>query len=382
MKTYEEIMKNYDEKVTLAMSKDTLPEVLSDLATAMFTYPDTRLINALLDNPSTPVNVKAQIAFNSPDEIDKRMLFSIARNPDVSEDVLNTLIDLGNVEVIAAVASNPSASQNILETLARHSYKKVRMNVVKNPNASAIAFIALIGDRDKSIADEACRVMENNPDLFEKVIRSQALSYIPNEFFYRYIEIARSYGNDRGDRLETILMVTHDFEKFYSLPKEMKEDIAFLKDLAFLTFSVLKASEIARNNKEVVLEAAKSYKAAPMMASLNVQEELYLDMLDDNNVSYDELIKSTTKYYGDVLWQDHAFLERVMEYDVAKNNPDFILAIRSKIDSAIRHFWIYDDYSDKDIKKLVESWYMVNDRLKSINDREKSDDENSDNALM
>lgn len=47
MKTYEEIMKDYDEKVALAMREDTLPEVLSDLATAMFTYPDTRLVRAL-----------------------------------------------------------------------------------------------------------------------------------------------------------------------------------------------------------------------------------------------------------------------------------------------------------------------------------------------
>ena len=62
MKTYEEIMKDYDEKVALAMREDTLPEVLSDLATAMFTYPDTRLVRALFDNPSTPINDKAQIA--------------------------------------------------------------------------------------------------------------------------------------------------------------------------------------------------------------------------------------------------------------------------------------------------------------------------------
>lgn len=33
----------------------------------------------------------------------------------------------------------------------------------------------------------------------------------------------------------------------------------------------------------------------------------------------------------------------------------------------------YEDYSDEDVKKLVESWYMVNDRLKSISNQGISD---------
>lgn len=35
----------------------------------MFTYPDTRLVRALFDNPSTPINDKAQIALCFSDEI-------------------------------------------------------------------------------------------------------------------------------------------------------------------------------------------------------------------------------------------------------------------------------------------------------------------------
>ena len=78
---------------------------------------------------------------------------------------------------------------------------------------------------------------------------------------------------------------------------------------------------------------------------------------------------------------DHVFLKKVMEYDISKNSSEYILTIRSKIDDSI-HFRHYEDYSDEDVKKLVESWYMVNDRLKSINDREESGDKNSDDVLM
>lgn len=81
------------------------------------------------------------------------------------------------------------------------------------------------------------------------------------------------------------------------------------------------------------------------------------------------------------IWMDHIFLKKVMGYDISKTSSEYILTIRSKIDNAIR-FRHYEDYSDEDVKKLVESWYMVNDRLKSINDREESGDKNSDDVLM
>lgn len=61
-----------------------------------------------------------------------------------------------------------------------------------------------------------------------------------------------------------------------------------------------------------------------------------------------------------------------MGYDISKTSSEYILTIRSKIDNAIR-FRHYEDYSDEDVKKLVESWYMVNDRLKSISNQGISD---------
>ena len=72
------------------------------------------------------------------------------------------------------------------------------------------------------------------------------------------------------------------------------------------------------------------------------------------------------------IWMDHIFLKKVMGYDISKTNSEYILTIRSKIDNAIR-FRHYEDYSDEDVKKLVESWYMVNDRLKSISNQGISD---------
>lgn len=72
------------------------------------------------------------------------------------------------------------------------------------------------------------------------------------------------------------------------------------------------------------------------------------------------------------IWMDRIFLKKVMGYDISKTNSEYILTIRSKIDNAIR-FRHYEDYSDEDVKKLVESWYMVNDRLKSISNQGISD---------
>lgn len=72
------------------------------------------------------------------------------------------------------------------------------------------------------------------------------------------------------------------------------------------------------------------------------------------------------------IWMDHIFLKKVMGYDISKTSSEYILTIRSKIDNAIR-FRHYEDYSDEDVKKLVESWYMVNDRLKSISNQGISD---------
>lgn len=72
------------------------------------------------------------------------------------------------------------------------------------------------------------------------------------------------------------------------------------------------------------------------------------------------------------IWMDRIFLKKVMGYDISKTSSEYILTIRSKIDNAIR-FRHYEDYSDEDVKKLVESWYMVNDRLKSISNQGISD---------
>lgn len=72
------------------------------------------------------------------------------------------------------------------------------------------------------------------------------------------------------------------------------------------------------------------------------------------------------------IWMDRIFLKKVMGYDISKTSSEYILTIRSKIDNAIR-FRHYEDYSDEDVKKLVESWYMVNDRLKSISNQVISD---------
>lgn len=382
MKTYEEIMKDYDEKVALAMREDTLPEVLSDLATAMFTYPDTRLVRALFDNPSTPINDKAQIALCFSDEIGCGALVSIARNYILSEDVQNKIILTGNAKAEVAVAGNPHTSSNVLEKLIKRSSEEIRMNIEKNPNTPAKLFVELIVDRNKPIADEARLRLKNDPDLFEEVIRSQPqpYSYIPDSIYDWYIETARSYGNDTGRKLEAMLSLMHNEINFDSLPENLKEDVSFLKKAAFLNYTILDESKIARNNKEVVLEAAKSYKKAKRLGSFGVQKELYLEMLDDPDFSYDDVIGATDEY-SMYIWMDHIFLKKVMGYDISKTSSEYILTIRSKIDNAIR-FRHYEDYSDEDVKKLVESWYMVNDRLKSINDREESGDKNSDDVLM
>lgn len=373
MKTYEEIMKDYDEKVALAMREDTLPEVLSDLATAMFTYPDTRLVRALFDNPSTPINDKAQIALCFSDEIGCGALVSIARNYILSEDVQNKIILTGNAEAEAAVAGNPHTSSNVLEKLIKRSSEEIRMNIEKNPNTPAKLFVELIVDRNKPIADEARLRLKNDPDLFEEVIRSQPqpYSYIPDNIYDWYIETARSYGNDTGRKLEAMLSLMHNEINFDSLPEDLKEDVSFLKKAAFLNYTILDESKIARNNKEVVLEAAKSYKKAKRLGSFGVQKELYLEMLDDPDFSYDDVIRATDEY-SMYIWMDHIFLKKVMGYDISKTSSEYILTIRSKIDNAIR-FRHYEDYSDEDVKKLVESWYMVNDRLKSISNQGISD---------
>lgn len=366
MKTYEEIMKDYDEKVALAMREDTLPEVLSDLATAMFTYPDTRLVRALFDNPSTPINDKAQIALYFSDEIGCGALVSIARDYILSEDVQNKIVVAGNAKAEAAVAGNPHTSSNVLEKLIKRSSEETRMNIEKNPNTPAKLFVELIVDRNKPIADEARLRLKNDPDLFEEVIRSQPqpYSYIPDSIYDWYIETARSYGNDTGRKLEAMLSLMHNEINFDSLPEDLKEDVSFLKKAAFLNYTILDESKIARNNKEVVLEAAKSYKKAKRLGSFGVQKELYLEMLDDPDFSYDDVIGATDEY-SMYIWMDHIFLKKVMGYDISKTSSEYILTIRSKIDNAIR-FRHYEDYSDEDVKKLVESWYMVNDRLKSI----------------
>lgn len=373
MKTYEEIMKDYDEKVALAMREDTLPEVLSDLATAMFTYPDTRLVRALFDNPSTPINDKAQIALCFSDEIGCGALVSIARNYILSEDVQNKIILTGNAKAEAAVAGNPHTSSNVLEKLIKRSSEEIRMNIEKNPNTPAKLFVELIVDRNKPIADEARLRLKNDPDLFEEVIRSQPqpYSYIPDSIYDWYIETARSYGNDTGRKLEAMLSLMHNEINFDSLPEDLKEDVSFLKKAAFLNYTILDESKIARNNKEVVLEAAKSYKKAKRLGSFGVQKELYLEMLDDPDFSYDDVIGATDEY-SMYIWMDHIFLKKVMGYDISKTSSEYILTIRSKIDNAIR-FRHYEDYSDEDVKKLVESWYMVNDRLKSISNQGISD---------
>lgn len=373
MKTYEEIMKDYDEKVALAMREDTLPEVLSDLATAMFTYPDTRLVRALFDNPSTPINDKAQIALCFSDEIGCGALVSIARNYILSEDVQNKIILTGNAKAEAAIAGNPHTSSNVLEKLIKRSSEEIRMNIEKNPNTPAKLFVELIVDRNKPIADEARLRLKNDPDLFEEVIRSQPqpYSYIPDSIYDWYIETARSYGNDTGRKLEAMLSLMHNEINFDSLPEDLKEDVSFLKKAAFLNYTILDESKIARNNKEVVLEAAKSYKKAKRLGSFGVQKELYLEMLDDPDFSYDDVIGATDEY-SMYIWMDHIFLKKVMGYDISKTSSEYILTIRSKIDNAIR-FRHYEDYSDEDVKKLVESWYMVNDRLKSISNQGISD---------
>ena len=382
MKTYDEITKDYDEKVALAMSEDILPEVLSDLATAMFTYPDTRLVRALFDNPSTPINDKAQIALYFSDEIGCGAFVSIAQNYILSEDVQNKIVVAGSTKVEAAVARNPHTSPNVLEKLIKRSSEEIRMNIVKNPNTPAKLFVELIVDRNKTIADEARLRLKNDSDLFEDVIRSQPqpYSYIPDSIYDWYIETARSYGNDTGRKLEAMLSLMHNEINFDSLPEDLKEDVSFLKKAAFLNYTILDESKIARNNKEVVLEAAKSYKKAKRLGSFGVQKELYLEMLDDPDFSYDDVIGATDEY-SMYIWMDHIFLKKVMGYDISKTSSEYILTIRSKIDNAIR-FRHYEDYSDEDVKKLVESWYMVNDRLKSINDREESGDKNSDDVLM
>ncbi len=373
MKTYEEIMKDYDEKVALAMREDTLPEVLSDLATAMFTYPDTRLVRALFDNPSTPINDKAQIALYFSDEIGCGALVSIARDYILSEDVQNKIVVAGNAKAEAAVAGNPHTSSNVLEKLIKRSSEETRMNIEKNTNTPAKLFVELIVDRNKPIADEARLRLKNDPDLFEEVIRSQPqpYSYIPDSIYDWYIETARSYGNDTGRKLEAMLSLMHNEINFDSLPEDLKEDVSFLKKAAFLNYTILDESKIARNNKEVVLEAAKSYKKAKRLGSFGVQKELYLEMLDDPDFSYDDVIGATDEYSMYIL-MDHIFLKKVMGYDISKTSSEYILTIRSKIDNAIR-FRHYEDYSDEDVKKLVESWYMVNDRLKSISNQGISD---------
>ena len=256
------------------------------------------------------------------------------------------------------------------------------MNIVKNPNTPAKLFVELIVDRNKPIADEARLRLKNDPDLFEEVIRSQPqpYSYIPDNIYDWYIETARSYGNDTGRKLEAMLSLMHNEINFDSLPEDLKEDVSFLKKAAFLNYTILDESKIAQNNKEIVLEAAKSYEKAKRLGSFGVQKELYLEMLDNSDFSYADVIGATDEY-SIYIWMDHAFLEKVMEYDISKNSSEYILAIRSKIDDAI-YFRDYEDCSDVDIKKLVESWYMVNDRLKSISNREKTDNESLNDALV
>ena len=373
MKTYDEITKDYDEKVALAMSEDTLPEVLSDLATAMFTYPDTRLVRALFDNPSTPINDKAQIALYFSDEIGCGALVSIARDYILSEDVQNKIVVAGNAKAEEAVAGNPHTSPNVLEKLIKRSSEEIRMNIVKNPNTPAKLFVGLIVDRNKTIADEACLRLKNDPDLFEDVIRSQPqpYSYIPDSIYDWYIETARSYGNDTGRKLEAMLSLMHNEINFDSLPEDLKEDVSFLKKAAFLDYTILDESKIAQNNKEIVLEAAKSYEKAKRLGSFGIQKEIYLEMLDDPDFSYDDVIGATDEY-SMYIWMDHIFLKKVMGYDISKTSSEYILTIRSKIDDAI-YFRHYEDCSDEDVKKLVESWYMVNDRLKSISNQGISD---------
>lgn len=126
---------------------------------------DPRIRTAVADNPNTPLDLLEELYRYGGITI----AMYIARNPNVSEDLLRRISKLSKSPyaksdysfAMAAVAENPKTPADVLEYLSYSEDEYVRVYVAKNPNTPIHVLKQLMSDESYYVQD----YLGQNPNI-------------------------------------------------------------------------------------------------------------------------------------------------------------------------------------------------------------------------
>ncbi|BAY80889.1 leucine rich repeat variant [Calothrix parasitica NIES-267] len=146
----------------------------------------------VLENPSFPSDCLMELAQNSNSSV---QTYIARRTLPIPRDVIEWLLETGDISIRSNIANNKNTPLDILLTLAEDKESKVRINALTNPNIPAEvvsqALLDIEFDKQKEIEDILRRqgkTMRNSP-LFSNVL--ERLSHHPKDFI-RYLVAIKS----------------------------------------------------------------------------------------------------------------------------------------------------------------------------------------------
>ena len=119
------------------------PAVLLRLIKDVDVLNDISMINAILDNPSTPPDVLLHILTRSVWATSFPVLLKIIKHPNVSEEVLELLSCSQDGNVLNAIGKNVKTPTKVLYKLADSNIDNARLGVAGNPKAPADILLKL-----------------------------------------------------------------------------------------------------------------------------------------------------------------------------------------------------------------------------------------------
>ncbi|VEP18345.1 conserved hypothetical protein [Hyella patelloides LEGE 07179] len=170
--TPENILKSFGCNYAVTRNPNLSIEILESL----IDYSDKQICYDIAKNPSTPVKILKMLACDSNDQIREY----VADNPNVSVEILKLFAIDRNSRIRFRVARNPNTPINLLELLANDFSNQIRVAIAKNPNTPIEILESLANDSDLLVRESVSENPKCTRQIKETIFKNFAKSETPS----------------------------------------------------------------------------------------------------------------------------------------------------------------------------------------------------------
>ena len=160
------------------------------------------------------------------------------------------------------------------------------------------------------------------------------------DFNITAIEYAKGKYDVPLNREQALLAVKWRANVINNLPENLKNDKEFIEEAAKLNPFVVQKSELAKNDRSIVVTAMYANAKAFSFASPEIQKDIFLDCVeqyqeladnDSENISeHERNMANITDMLNPDVFGDKAFAEEISKYDIVSKNQDLINMLNEK----------------------------------------------------